>query len=234
MPELNADDGAGKYRNVPINPPPNSHKIRDAKEEKPEKPQKDIKQVTKTAAKTRKKPLTKKIREAFIADDAKTVGEFLVIDVLIPSLQTMIVNMGQQGIERVIFGDSRPNNRLRAGMRTDAPGYTRYHQGPVPSRPAVGASRAPASRQIGSRAQEAHDFDQIVIESRGEAEEVIDRLIDLVDKFGLATVSDLYELVGMTPNYTDQKWGWTDLRVASVQPVRGGYLLDLPRPEPVQ
>ena len=228
MPEMNADDGAGKYRNVPINPPPNSHKIRDAKEEKPEKPQKDIKQVTKTAAKTRKKPLTKKIREAFIADDAKTVGEFLIIDVLIPSLQTMIVNMGQQGIERVIFGDSRPNNRLRAGLRTDAPGYTRYHQGPVPSRPAVGASRAPASRQIGSRAQEAHDFDQIVIESRGEAEEVLERLGDLVVEYDTVTLGELYRMVGITPSFVDDRWGWTDLRGAHTQRVSNGYVLVLP------
>ena len=33
-----------------------------------------------------------------------------------------------------------------------------------------------------------------------------------------------------TKTYTDQKWGWSDLALASVRGVRGGYILDLPRP----
>jgi hypothetical protein len=69
--------------------------------------------------------------------------------------------------------------------------------------------------------------------TRVEAEEVIDRLFDVVSRYETATVADLYEMVGVTGNYTDDKWGWTDLRGASVQRVRNGYLLDLPRPEPL-
>jgi hypothetical protein len=85
------------------------------------------------------------------------------------------------------------------------------------------------SRQARAR----HDFDEIVLESRTEAEEVIDRLFDLVSRYESATVADLYELVGLASSHTDHKWGWTDLRGAGVSRVRGGYLLDLPDPHPL-
>jgi len=63
-----------------------------------------------------------------------------------------------------------------------------------------------------------------------EAEEVIDRMFDLVSRYEVVTVADLYELVGVSGEYTDAKWGWTDLRGAAAMRIRDGYLLDLPRP----
>ena len=83
------------------------------------------------------------------------------------------------------------------------------------------------------RARASHDFDEIILASRVEAEEVIDRLFDLVSRYESATVADLYEMVGVTGNFTDDKWGWTNIRGAGVTRVRNGFLLDLPRPEPL-
>lgn len=79
-----------------------------------------------------------------------------------------------------------------------------------------------------------HDFGEIVLSSRGEAEEVLDQLIEIISQYQQASVSDLYAMVGISPAYTDQKYGWTDLRGANAQPVRGGsYLLNLPQPHPL-
>ena len=82
------------------------------------------------------------------------------------------------------------------------------------------------SRQARAR----HDFDEIVLDSRVEAEAVIDRLFDLVSRYESATVADLYEIVGLSSTHIDHKWGWTDLRGAGVSRIRDGYLLDLPEP----
>ena len=84
------------------------------------------------------------------------------------------------------------------------------------------------------RARAAHDFDEIILPTRVEADEVLDRLFNLVSEFESATVSELYELVGIDASYTDNKYGWTSdggLRGANVARVRDGYLLDLPKPE---
>ena len=76
-----------------------------------------------------------------------------------------------------------------------------------------------------------HKFDDIILATRHEAEEVVDRLFDLMSRYDQVTVSDLYDLVGISRPFTDEQFGWTDLRGAGVTRVRDGYLLDLPRPE---
>lgn len=79
-----------------------------------------------------------------------------------------------------------------------------------------------------------HDFNDIVIQYRPEAEEVVSRMFDLLERYGSVEVADLYELTGIASSHTDHKWGWTDLRGARVRPIRGGkdgYLLELPEPQ---
>ena len=73
------------------------------------------------------------------------------------------------------------------------------------------------------------DYDEIVLENRSEAEDVITALEDIIDQFGEAKVSDLYDLVGMTAPYTANRYGWTSVRTASAIRVRDGYVLKMPR-----
>ena len=84
------------------------------------------------------------------------------------------------------------------------------------------------------RGRAAHDFDEIILDTRREAEEVLSRLYDILSKYEVVTVSDLYDLTGIDSNYTDQDWGWTELRGSQIVNVRNGYLLDLPKPEPLR
>jgi hypothetical protein len=83
-------------------------------------------------------------------------------------------------------------------------------------------------------AQRRHDFDEVVLDINSEAIEVVEALIARVVRYGAASVADLYDLVGVTGSFADQKWGWTDLSTADVRPSRGGFLLDLPQPEPLR
>ena len=77
------------------------------------------------------------------------------------------------------------------------------------------------------------DYDDIVLDKRDEAEDVLSRMDELISTYGMASVADLYELVGVTGNYTDNKYGWTDIRSASAIRVRDGYLLKLPKALPL-
>ena len=70
--------------------------------------------------------------------------------------------------------------------------------------------------------------------SRTEAAEVIDRLFGLVERYGSASVADLYDMLDINKYPVDERWGWIDLRGATVTHVRNGYLLDLPKPEPIE
>ena len=50
----------------------------------------------------------------------------------------------------------------------------------------------------------------------------------------MVSVMDLYDLVGITGQYTDNKYGWTNLRNAEPVRTRDGYMLKLPRAIPLK
>ncbi len=54
--------------------------------------------------------------------------------------------------------------------------------------------------------------------------------MEYIDKYGSATIADLYELLGKKSEYTDNDYGWKDLSTSSQRRVREDYLLELPRP----
>jgi hypothetical protein len=202
--------------------PPNS----EASKRRLQEEAKNIKRVTTEDPVRRRKPLRKQFQETFVAGDAKTASRYVIFDVLIPAAKDTIVEVLSQGIEKLIYGDSR----RRTGSTPPASGptglvsYNRY---------AMQSRQTSPQRTMSRMARSRHDFDEVVLTSRTEAEEVIDRLFEVVSRYGSASVADLYELVGISGTHVDNKWGWTDLRGAGVSRVRGGYLLDLPEPQPL-
>lgn len=213
--------------------PSNSHRFLVNESKTPEKVEPEPKKVEKVVegkVVIRKKPLGTRMKEMFVGDDMRTVGQYLMLDVLMPAVKDTIADITSQGVERMLFGEVRSVNRR--GPRSNSSNYTNYTNY---SRYQTQAERRPqrSRSELTPRARATHDFDQIILKTRGEAQEVIDRLFELVNKYDSATVADLYELVGVPGDYTDDKWGWTDLRGAGATRLsRGsGYLLDLPRPE---
>ena len=73
----------------------------------------------------------------------------------------------------------------------------------------------------------------MILDNRGEAEDVLSRMDELVATYGLVSVADFYDLVGITGNWTDNKYGWTDIRSANVVHVREGYIIKLPKALPL-
>lgn len=201
--------------------PGNSHKEREAAEQVTE-PREKVEKIIEGKVITRKTSLFKRAARSMVADDAQNIGEYLITDVLIPSVKNLLADLVGQGANRILFGTAR--NRQR-GVLGDRPGLrTRYDlvSGPEPR------------RMISREARARHDFSDVVLDTRGEAVEVVEALINRVDRYGSASVSDLYDLVGVTGSFQDQRWGWTDLRTADVRQVRGGFLLDLPNPDPLR
>lgn len=198
--------------------PSNSRKARDA-ERGPR-----VERVVSATAVRRKRSFGKQFRQTFIGGDARTAVGYVVANVLIPAAQEAMLEAWTSGFEKLIYGEHR-----RARGRTPGTlGHVSYNQ--MSRTPAQGRPQFPQSLSRSARARGS--FDEIIIPSRQEAEEVLDRLYDLISKYDSATVADLYELTGVSSAHTDHKWGWEDLKGASVARVRGGgYLLNLPEPE---
>lgn len=199
----------------------------------PKETPKDDKKVEKVVSGEvvqRKTPLGKRMANTFVGGDAKSVWNYILMDVLIPAAKDTMADATSQGVERMLFGEARSTSRRTGGRPNNGHvSYNRYSGSATSRHPAM----RDEPRQPSRRARASHDFGEIILATRVEAEEVIDRLFDLVSKYETATVADLYELVGATGQYTDDKWGWFDLRGAGVTRIRNGYLLDLPKPEPL-
>lgn len=196
--------------------------------EEPPRAEKRVESVVQGEVVRRKKPLGKRFAETFIGGSAKAAGAYVFYDVLIPALRDTVSDMITQGVDRLIHGESTRSASRRTSVygRSSSP-YVSYNR--------VSTSRREESREprdrLSHRARSTHDFDEILLDTRAEAEQVIDHLYDLLEKYGFATVQDFYDLVEVSGTYTDQNWGWTELRGAQPRKVGGRYLVDLPRPE---
>ena len=93
----------------------------------------------------------------------------------------------------------------------------------------------------GYRSEPKHEMDRdpnthlkrIVISSYGKAQEVLGELIGFTKRYSVATVGDYYQLVDLTPTNIDFGYGWFDLVSVQIVKVSGGYMIDLPKPVPL-
>ena len=138
---------------------------------------------------------------------------------LIPTIKDAIADIITNGVNMMLFGETKRSSKASNSSRVS---YRSYYDRKDDRRSATT-----------SRARVGYDFDDIVLDTRGEAEEVLDRLTEVLDTYTIATVADLYDLVGITGAYTDNKYGWTNLRNADVVRVRDGYMLKLPKAVPI-
>ena len=213
--------------------PSNSRKERteSRSEEKDEKKEdRRVEKVISGKVVRQKKSLGKKFLDTFIAGNVEDIGSYIVNDVLIPVAKDTLyevisgsLGMVSGSVETLLFGEKRKSKSSRDRGRS----YVSYNN--YSSRDKE--DRRDTKREISSRSRARHNFDDIILETRGDAEDVLDHLVDLTQDYDEATVADFYDLVGVTGEYTDRDWGWTDLRSASVTRARaGGYMLNLPKP----
>ena len=179
--------------------------------------EKKVDQIVKSPVIRQKKSLGQKFSEAFLGDDTRSVGDYILHDVLIPAAKTTLSDMVGGGIEMLLFGERR--SRGSTIYRDRDRSYVPYNK----------LSRSRDDREPIRINRSRSDLDEIIIESRGEAEEVLDNLVELIKEYNVVSVADYYDMVGIESNFTDNKYGWTNLRDATVERGRRGYYIRLPR-----
>jgi hypothetical protein len=213
--------------NSPRALPGNSHKEREAQSRPNPEPQEEIKKVVEGKVVLQRPPWYRRVGRNMLAEDAGSITEYVMVSLVYPNLKNLLRDVVVGFVDRALWGPGiHPG---ASGNRSMVPGSsfkTRYDQMPT----AGGEPR----RQLSQYARENHDFNEVILTSRDEALSVIDGLMQRVNVYGAATVSNLYSLLGTTGSHADLNWGWTDLSNANVREYRGGWLLDLPRPRPLR
>lgn len=191
------------------------------------KDEKKIESVVKNRVSTRKKPLGKRFMETFIAGNPKQVAEYVFFEVMLPAAKDMISDAFSQAVDKYLYPDGRSPSRR--GSRPGLGGFVSYNRFSQPSSPL----RREEERRPSRSSHGVHNFEEIVLETRPEAEAVTDGLFEIVSKYGQTSVADLCELVGITADPVAHKWGWTDLQGMGIRRISNGYLLDMPKPDPL-
>lgn len=210
--------------------PSNAHQPKIAKPElKTDQPEEPRAQpvVTGTVVRRKKSPI-KKFTEMMFGD-TKGIGSAVVMEILLPAMRDMVFEAGKDAMERTLYPDARGSGYRRGISSNGHVNYRAMSGGLVAKAVSLHQdARQPLSR----RARSTHNFDEIVLASRREGEDVLAQMFGVVERFEVVTVADLYEMVKLDTSYVDRKFGWNAALLASagVSRVKEGYLLDLPRP----
>ena len=200
---------------------PNSHKYKEDNKAGSEERQKFDK-IIKGAVVTKKKSEVRKLKDIFVSEDIKSVKSYIFMDVLVPAIKDAIEDIVTNGIRMILRGDTSARRSSSAASKIS---YRDYYDGDRRNNDRFRNETRPVTK---------YSYDDIILESKGEAEAVLERMSEIIDIYGMVRVADLYDLVGVTGDYTDNKYGWTNISGAKPVRVRDGrYMLDLPRALPI-
>lgn len=188
----------------------NSHKSKERQNEPI--PEKKVEKVISGSAKSKKKSGLQKITNVFVPEDVKS---YIFEDIVVPAIKDIILDAVKAVLG--VNGSSRGK-----GSTASKVSYRKYYD-----------DRERRDYSGVTRTRSGYEYDDVIIENRGEAEDVLSRMDELISTYGLVSVADFYDLVGISGNYTDNKYGWTDIRSASVVRVRDGYMIKLPKALPL-
>lgn len=189
--------------------PSNSHK---SKEEKRVVQKKIVKGTVK-----RKEPsLGQKVRDEIFPEDHDSVFTYVLYDVLIPAAKDVLYDLVTGSIEVLLGGKGSSSRDKKRDNNRSYVSYNSYYDNDRRS-----------SRRSERRSR--YQMDELIFNSKREAELILDKMLDILEDYEVVTVGDFYEMIGEKTNHMDYKWGWDNLRSAKVERTRDGYYLRLPR-----
>lgn len=186
--------------------------------QKQQEPRHKLEPVTKNAK--LKPSMGKRLAKAFVGSDIQDVGSYFIWECIVPSVKYAILDSIM-----MIFGEPPTRrNYARGNYQGGTVNYNAQYRAPQQR-----------ERQVASTIDTRYSCDDIIYESKGEALQVLDMLLDRIVDYKAATVADVYDLSGITVNdHTMYNWGWTDLSTAEVRRTREGWYIAFPRVQDIK
>ena len=198
--------------------------MNNIKTNRPEKTGKTIK------GSATKKPLTfgEKLKRAFVKEDAKDIGDYILFDIVIPGVKyalfDTLVGIASQTLG-VPISEANRNLRNRTG------------------RPGLGGSDRPfkdyaAQSRLGNRERNSRSLNydrfkvtDVVFEYKEDAMSLLEQMNDICDEYGWFSVADFYDKAGIEEGtvYTNNNYGWHNVEGATVVFEGSGYIINLPQ-----
>ena len=200
---------------------PNSNRFKEEQKQKVTEEKKRPGKVT--SGKVVKKSGVAKLAGYILPDSIENIGQDVLVKIIIPTVCDGLSTILKQTVDAV-FGRGTSAKISSVASKTQ---YRKYYDGGS-NRDRFADSREPFR---------TYDYDEIVIPSLTEAFEVVDRLIEMIARYGRATVGDYYDTVGVTGTSTDENYGWRDINYDNTRIAIVGdsqYVIQFPRIEPLK
>lgn len=191
------------------------HDIKPRPLDSNKKKKEDPKPVAK--GKEKKRSLMERLTDSFVSTSGDDIKDRVIFDWVIPGIKNILEDI----VHMVLFGEKTDPRitRSRGESRLNRVAYDqRYEQ------------RRLKDEYIPSPQRRTRE-PQITFSTRGEAEDVLTRMFDIVSEYQRATMKDLYSLSDMPTDFAMSNWGWRDLTGSSIVETRGGYVLKMPKAE---
>lgn len=196
---------------------PNSNAYKQSQKEPAKK---NLTKVVNGKAKPKKRSEFRKLASIFIPEDVTNVRSYILMDVVVPYVKDAIEDI----IHMLLRGESRSRSS-KVGTNASKVSYRGYYDNNRDNR-----------RHDANPSRTIFDYEDILFETRADAEVVLDTMNDIISQYGSVSVADLYDLAGVyTSNYMAVNYGWNDIFGAiPTRAGRDGYTLKLPRPIPIK
>lgn len=172
-------------------------------------------------------PATKRLFRFIFAESPRNLSSEIGKNIVVPRLKLSF----QEALEGFVNGMLWGGAVNRPGGMRSGPQFRSQAQGPQMQYHNVTQLQPQGQQsQITQRVQSTGNYEDLVVGTVQEAENLLAGLVDQLGQYNATTVGDLYELAGIATVTSDSAFGWTNLNGARITQVRGGFCLELPRP----
>lgn len=174
---------------------------------------------------TKKRTELSRMAEAFISEDVSNLKSYMITKIFIPAVKNAISDTAStvsevftSGINTLLFGEAGRNRTPHTNYGAKTMPYGSYWNNGVSS---VGYGLQPAEQRAKSAQilQLGYNYDDVCTDSLGAAENVLSQMNELIQRFGLVSVADMYDIAGVkvpAGDSTRNKYGWTNIQSAEI------------------
>lgn len=204
--------------------PSNTLKERNKQAQKKEKP--DLKCVVSGKSKPVPKSLWSKVFVGIKPASGQTMKSFIFDEIVTPLIQRAVVEGVTGAINYLVKGDAYADRKNNSSFGKSYINYNGISSG---------KSNANGSQYVYSGKNSGMEIENVWFESRVDAQRVLDEMQNVIANYDILTVNGFYDIIGRTNiiDPSNEKFGWSDLRNAYITASRGGWVIHLPHPMPI-
>lgn len=186
--------------------------------------------ILESPIRVKKKSVFETFKDEFFSGDAKTIKEYAIKDVFIPTCKRMLSTLISNTVDILLFGEVKNNRSIFSDPRPNK--YTSYGNVSYSSYYDGGGIR---TRQISKPVLPQKEDYRKWVYTEADARRVLTFLRNEIDNYDRVSVAKLYQICRKRCDPADENYGWFDLSTADwhYDINSEGYILELPSPEPI-